>query len=231
MSLRDRFQIEGCAVVSGWLSPAQVERLRRECDALVGPPRPAASPRQRGCVFAPQTGCTRACTEHSARLAALTRELLGLGAGQPVLLVGEQFIVKEAHSGEAARFAWHRDGEALGEGGGDTAAGELQPPPPPYVSVWVALDDADEENGGLCVLRGSHADGLLQPPPGSASASLEPLALSVAAGDAVALHSRLLHCSGPNLAGGRRRAWMPQAAQAALRTATGSAVGLALELT
>ena len=111
-----------------------------------------------------------------------------------LFLINEQFIVKPAHSRSA--FSWHRDAEGL------CAA-------PPYVSLWIALDDVHEENGTLRVVPGSHAAPLPPPQPGDEEA-LASLALTLPAGSAVCLHSEVLHCSADNLSDAPRRCWMPQ---------------------
>ncbi|CAM9169412.1 unnamed protein product, partial [Phaeothamnion confervicola] len=72
---------------------------------------------------------------------------------------------------------------------------------PRYVSVWLALDDATEDNGCLWMLPAP-----LHPSTSEAAAAgpgEAPLCcLEVRAGDAVVFHSELWHRSGPN--GGSR---------------------------
>ncbi|GFR51196.1 hypothetical protein Agub_g13543 [Astrephomene gubernaculifera] len=66
-------------------------------------------------------------------------------------LFNEQFIVKPPRSSSRSAFAWHRDS--------DWCRGHPQYDYSPYISVWTALDDMDEENGALVVLPGSHLGG------------------------------------------------------------------------
>jgi hypothetical protein len=58
--------------------------------------------------------------------------------GPDVFLFQEQFVIKGAEVGMT--FSWHQDG------------GWFTPDCPPYVSIWLALDDMTEENGTIYVL-------------------------------------------------------------------------------
>ncbi len=58
--------------------------------------------------------------------------------GPEVFLFQEQFVIKGAEVGMT--FSWHQDG------------GWFTPDCPPYVSIWLALDDMTEENGTIYVL-------------------------------------------------------------------------------
>jgi ectoine hydroxylase-related dioxygenase (phytanoyl-CoA dioxygenase family) len=58
--------------------------------------------------------------------------------GPDVFLFQEQFVIKGAEVGMT--FSWHQDG------------GWFAPDCPPYVSIWLALDDMTEENGTIYVL-------------------------------------------------------------------------------
>ena len=64
--------------------------------------------------------------------------------GPEVYLFQEQFVIKGAEVGMT--FAWHQDG------------GWFTPDCPPYVSVWLALDDMTEANGTIDVLPQSRMD-------------------------------------------------------------------------
>jgi ectoine hydroxylase-related dioxygenase (phytanoyl-CoA dioxygenase family) len=65
-------------------------------------------------------------------------EICRATVGPEVFLFQEQFVIKGAEVGMT--FAWHQDG------------GWFAPDCPPYVSVWLALDDMTEENGTIYVL-------------------------------------------------------------------------------
>ncbi|XP_078066492.1 putative alpha-ketoglutarate-dependent hypophosphite dioxygenase [Mustelus asterias] len=76
--------------------------------------------------------------------------------GPNVFLLDSRFICKYPasvvpHKSNVAPFvAWHQDIRYWGFDGG------------PVTSVWLALDDVDEENGVLQVIPGSHKLGLLE---------------------------------------------------------------------
>jgi ectoine hydroxylase-related dioxygenase (phytanoyl-CoA dioxygenase family) len=65
-------------------------------------------------------------------------EICRATVGPDVFLFQEQFVIKGAEVGMT--FSWHQDG------------GWFTPDCPPYVSVWLALDDMTEENGTIYVL-------------------------------------------------------------------------------
>lgn len=86
---------------------------------------------------------------------------------KPLVLIGEQYIVKPARGGLGTSFAWHADGAWLEAGASE--AGPLEPPKrggagaaskqerkkkkkrerQTYVSIWIPLDDVSPGNGGL----------------------------------------------------------------------------------
>jgi ectoine hydroxylase-related dioxygenase (phytanoyl-CoA dioxygenase family) len=88
------------------------------------------------------------------------------------------------------------------------------------ISVWLALDDADTENGCMKLIPGSHHavvahEGEAQPD-GSFSNQLKPGAVdeasavcgAIPAGGAVFFHDLALHASYPNTSGRDRWAWI-----------------------
>ena len=207
LSLRERFERDGCAVLANWLSAGEVEALRDDCAACLAAAGQGSAV-SRGCIY---ETCAADCT--STRFRELRSEaacalIFGQRLGgllsevsensQPCLhLLNEQWIVKPPHCSGSA-FAWHRDQEGLGSN------------TPAYLSVWCALDDVCEENGTLYILPGSHREEVEMPAdPGG-------LAVTADAGCVVLLHSRLLHSSAANISGTTRRAWMPQFSTGAL---------------
>jgi ectoine hydroxylase-related dioxygenase (phytanoyl-CoA dioxygenase family) len=68
--------------------------------------------------------------------------------GGDIVLLGTHFFVKYPNLKESF-VAWHQDVTYWG----------LQPPQ--AVSIWLAIDDADVENGCMRVIPGSHLGGLL----------------------------------------------------------------------
>ncbi len=92
----------------------------------------------------------------------------------------------------------------------------LQAFPETCVAVWIAIDDADGENGGLAVVPGSHQLELICPDEADPATSFTSLAVSLpeglaivqtelAAGDALVFHGSLIHGSQPNTSPDRFR--------------------------
>lgn len=126
------------------------------------------------------------------RLAALAGEL-GLEAP---LLLQSMYLFKQPHVG--AEVGWHQD------------ATFLRTEPPSVTGFWIALDDADRDNGCLTALPGAHCGPLRQwfgyqdgdlvtrtldakPWP-----AVEPVALEVRRGTLIVLHGLLPHASTAN---------------------------------
>ena len=249
----------GWALLPGLLAPGEVAALRQESDGLLaaaaleregeGEGAPGGGSgwgwvsRDFGCVFqvAPGApageegaagaeayfrwraawshtlGAAGACVANPRVLRALRDAIpspAAKGGGDPLFLVNEQHLVKPPAEGgagvasAAGAFPLHRDEDWLvGRRVGGT----------PYYSLWVALDPMGAENGGLELPAGPKDRLALVP---------------CAAGDAVLMDSRVLHCSGPNRSGAFRRAYMPQFSLGAplLDLDTGRPVALAVPL-
>jgi ectoine hydroxylase-related dioxygenase (phytanoyl-CoA dioxygenase family) len=87
------------------------------------------------------------------RLATHPRVLDAVEAvlGPDVLLLASNFFCKYPAQERGERFvAWHQDVTYWG----------LEPPR--AITAWIAIDDADEENGCMSVIPGSHRRGLLE---------------------------------------------------------------------
>ncbi|MGE0709553.1 MAG: phytanoyl-CoA dioxygenase family protein [Planctomycetota bacterium] len=149
------------------------------------------------------------------RLAAPTRAVLGLEA---VVLFQDHYLSKPPGAG---RLSWHQDHaywplDEVALGG---------------AMMWLTLDDADEENGCLSFVPGSHAWGPRQPAsfvPGADlpqkpgllpidAAGREVVSAPCAAGDAILNHPLVWHASPPNRSRRPRRAlgltWVPPGAR------------------
>jgi phytanoyl-CoA hydroxylase len=126
------------------------------------------------------------------RVAELAR---ALGLVQPLLLQS-MYLFKQPHIG--AEVGWHQD------------ATYLYTDPISVTGLWIALDDADRDNGCLMVLPGGHLGSLRQrfhragdrmvtdtldrtPWPAT-----PPVALEAPRGTLVVLHGLLPHASAPN---------------------------------
>ncbi len=89
--------------------------------------------------------------------------------------------------------------------------------PSPYLTLWLALNDATEENGCISVLPGSHKGGLrphVNSPIGlvgyPSDAPDQGVKVPVKAGSVVCFWSMTLHKSGPNRSKGIRKAYVIQ---------------------
>ncbi|GAB4470363.1 MAG: phytanoyl-CoA dioxygenase family protein [Armatimonadaceae bacterium] len=129
----------------------------------------------------------------------LTRELLG----PDVDLYWNQSVFKMPE-GEK-QFPWHQDD------------GYTPVSPSPYLTLWLALNDATPENGCVSVLPGSHKKGLLpheNTPIGLACHPLDDpdqgVMVPVKAGSIAAFWSLTAHKSGVNVSKGPRKAYIIQ---------------------
>lgn len=139
-------------------------------------------------------------------LAAVARSLTG---AREVVFFQDNLIWKPP--GTDARLEWHQD----------YAYWPLDRPD--GLTLWLALDDADAENGCLCYVPGTHLGGeraptdfvagsgqpkvAALPPLDAASRQAEAVAAPVRAGEALAHHPLTWHMSGPNSTPRPRRAW------------------------
>lgn len=115
-----------------------------EIAAFLAAPSPAAA--------APGNGgglrhhCTEAAWAALANHPAVTRRMALLCGGQPEI-VQSMFLDKPAQGGRG--IAMHQDEHYL------------PVDQPTLTACWLALTDTDADNGGLCVVPGSHRRGLL----------------------------------------------------------------------
>src|SRR5579871_6869761 len=112
----------------------------------------------------------------------------------------------------SSQFPWHQDD------------GYTPVDPSPYLTLWLALNDATEENGCISVLPGSHRGGLaphVGTPLGLSCHSLDDLDqgvfVPVSAGSMAAFQSLTMHKSGINRSTGIRKAYVIQYSKAGLR--------------
>lgn len=129
----------------------------------------------------------------STAISEVLRELYG---EEPVLFK-DKLIFKPAGS---PGYAWHQD--------------FISWPffPESFLTVMIALDAADEDNGCLEVVRGSHASGYLSPRDGdfhdlseAGFAREDRVKIPLAPGDAVIFGCYLIHGSGANSSAASRR--------------------------
>jgi len=124
-------------------------------------------------------------------------------------------------------FPWHQD---------DAYAPVT---PSPYLTLWLALNDATPENGCISVLPGSHKRGLVPhkaSPIGlvghDAADPNQGVLVPVKAGSMAVFHSLTMHKSGVNSSQGPRKAYVIQYSKAGLRNAaTGELMPCEISLT
>ena len=137
------FRSQGYAVFEDALSEDELNVLRAACQTLLDEPiDDGGNGRHKIGLGAARRFLAHRHEEFPAVEAFLLGPLIDrITQGcleQPAMLFNEQFVVKGA--GKGASFAWHQDGAYVGY---DHT---------PYLSVWIALDDATEENGCVYLL-------------------------------------------------------------------------------
>lgn len=139
---------------------------------------------------------------------AITTQILGPN----VDLYWNQSVFK-GPEGEK-EFPWHQDD------------GYTPVEPSPYLTLWLALNDATTENGCISVLPGSHKRGLVEHKPspiGLICHSLDDpdqgIQVPVKAGSLAVFQSLTMHKSGVNRSKGFRKAYIIQYSHAGLKNA------------
>ena len=255
--MKDSFAARGFCAFQSLLSASQLQLLRRQCDDR----RMAISLEclcEADCVlealpeenYPPEAHLARSnsaaylelrASEEADRkcldtllfstLAAAANALLG---GAPPRLFNEHFVSKPALGGP---FRWHTDAahqlEALFSLAAPERCDEHE-----YLSLWVALDDIQDENGPLLLLPLDAP----QPPQTpwyqvadeATEAWLEShtahlvTTSGLRAGDAVAFSSRVWHRSQPNTGHSDRRVFYAQYSRTVLGMAEDSPLALAI---
>jgi len=137
---------------------------------------------------------------------AIATELLGPN----VDLFWNQTVFKQPEGQK--EFPWHQD--------------DAYSPvaPAPYLTLWLALNDATPENGCISVMPGSHKDGLVphkESPIGlmchDIDAPDQGVQVPVKAGSIAVFPSLMFHKSGVNRSSGPRKAYVLQYSHAGLR--------------
>jgi phytanoyl-CoA hydroxylase len=150
-------------------------------------------------------------TATDARWAPIVLPLLGTGDAR---LYWEQAVVKPPQA--RTELPWHQDN------------GYTPLEPEEYVTCWLALDDADEGNGCLWVIPGSHREGTHRHVNDESGSPFrvghdgppeDGIPVPVPRGSVLVFSSLLLHRSGPNVTDRPRRAWIIQFCSALARSA------------
>ena len=134
------------------------------------------------------------------RWASIVLPLVGTGDAR---LYWEQAVVKPPQA--RTELPWHQDN------------GYTPLVPEEYVTCWLALDEAELDNGCLWVIPGSHRHGTVRHQNGAGpfrvghnGPDTDGLPVPVSRGSVLVFSSLLMHRSGPNTTDRARRAWILQ---------------------
>lgn len=207
----ERFEREGWCTTDPLFSAEECERIAAEFEALSRQTLRLGEEREGPLAYQPML---HALSEHltgaiaDARLLEIVARLVGPNAR----MYWEQLVAKPPRA--RTELPWHQDD------------GYAPTDPPGYLTCWMALDDADLENGCMWVIPGSHRRGILRHRRAGPyfRSGLEAydgetgaVAAPVPRGAVLLFSSLTLHHSGPNLSDRPRRAWIVQYCDAAAR--------------
>lgn len=211
----EQFERDGYAVFPGALSGEALDLLRAECDKFVAREDARMDAAGVDTIGISHRG-KRYFANECQRTAPSLRQVLFSEAmadvceatlGDNAYFFFDQFVVKCPEGGMP--FSWHQDsGYVVGNGG--------PPDHAPYVTCWIPLDDATEENGTVRLIPGSHRHGILdhERKTGSNDLAVRPdeegVLVEAKAGDVVAFSSLTLHATGANQSSKPRRVYLAQ---------------------
>ncbi|MCA1595842.1 MAG: phytanoyl-CoA dioxygenase family protein [Chloroflexi bacterium] len=209
----EQFKREGYLAAGPVLSPEELLRAREAYDRILGATEKPASYRNIGAKEGEEVSegavlqiIDMHTLDEAFRDILYKPEILDLAEGvlgtPNIQLYHDQALYKPALHGD--EVPWHQDN------------GYWKLEPAGAVSLWIALDDADEENGCMRVVPGSHLAGLAgHQRAGQYIAQLkadadESLAVPVPlpAGSGMFHHCLTLHSTKPNRTPRQRRAWV-----------------------
>jgi phytanoyl-CoA hydroxylase len=206
--LKQDMDCDGYVVLHNLFSKAQIEILEGHLDPFLDERRKATGSRST-VQFAQKLAEKLPAVFDFAKSEPLVKLATTL-LGPNVDLYFNQAIYK--YPEDRKSFSWHQD----------DAYGPVEPSP--YLTVWIALSDAYEENGCLSVLPGSHRDGLREHVDSdfglsgySLDAEDQGVLVPVAKGGAVAMWSTMLHKSGANRSNSVRKGLVLQYAAPGLK--------------
>ena len=206
----DRFFKEGYFVEEEKLSTTDLELLQNCCDVLLGEPIDDGGGNRHEIGL----GKRRRFLAHRHEefdgleafiLSGTPAKVASKVLGDKSYLFNEQFVVKGAETG--ASFAWHQDSAYVGYDH------------KPYVSVWLAIDEANEMNGCLRVLPRNlqeknyidrHTWDMNSKEMVGYNGPDEGIKVVGPEGMIVVFSSLTLHCSGENKTSKNRRAYLIQ---------------------
>ena len=205
-----QFDREGYVVVPDLVDAAALDALQADLDRFEAEVDAFLQTREDGRFSITETGALtiaiHAVTRSpAARVLSAHPAMLGLCAdlvGPDVRLYWDQAVYKKTE--KPRRVPWHQDN------------GYTYVEPQEYLTVWLALTDATEENGCPEVAPGAHRHGTLEhhyiDPLGweCLEEGTPSVAAPVAAGGAVVFSSLTPHRTGPNLTDDVRKAYILQ---------------------
>jgi ectoine hydroxylase-related dioxygenase (phytanoyl-CoA dioxygenase family) len=206
----EQFDQAGFVVVPDLVDPGTIAEVREELDALEAEVDAFLQTREDGRFSITETGALTIAIHavtRSAKAKALSAHpaILDLChdlVGPDVRLYWDQAVYKKTE--KPRRVPWHQDN------------GYTYVEPQEYLTVWLALTDATEENGCPEVAPGAHRGGTLRhryvDPLGweCLDEGTPSVAAPVGAGGAVVFSSLTPHRTGPNLTGEVRKAYILQ---------------------
>jgi hypothetical protein len=205
------FRDDGFIVVADLFSPDECDEITRHVEdaafelALGEPDDGQLS--YRPMMHLASDALTAVATDPRWELIVLP--LLGTGDAR---LYWEQAVSKPPQA--RTELPWHQDN------------GYTPLVPEEYVTCWLALDEAELDNGCLWVIPRSHRNGTVRhhggPGPfrvGHDGPDADGVAVPVARGSVLVFSSLLMHRSGPNRTDRPRRAWILQYCGEAARSA------------
>lgn len=212
-AMRNRFREEGYAIAGRVLDDALLEEARAAYDRIFAATEKPSSYRNLGAKEGEEVSAGAVLQiidmwrldpvferilhhDHVLRMASALMD------SESVVLYHDQALFKPALHGDVV--PWHQDN------------GYWRLDPPEAISLWIALDDVDQENGCMWVVPGSHRAGEVgHQRAGAYVAQLkadadEALAVPVPlpAGHGMFHHCRTLHMTRPNHSPRQRRAWV-----------------------
>ena len=209
------FDRDGYVIVAEFLSTGEVESIRRETTAIVDrfPDVPEElvqiEPAVRRGAVKPdrvELGVRKLfrMTRHNEQFRSLAHHpgMVGIAVeliGPDVVLFQSMLLMKPPRFG--GQKVWHQD----------NAYFRLEPND--VFGFWIALDDADVENGCMHVIPGSHREGIEEHGGvaddyglSSAPTANDAVACVMKTGDALVFHGETYHFTPPNTTDRRRRA-------------------------
>lgn len=219
-----QYDEQGFFVLDHALGPGDVAALTGAIDPLEARQEEQLRGMENGRFFIARAGEITFTTHlvlHSPRLrdfttTALVTDLCADLIGPDVRLYWDQAVYKKP--GTASSFPWHQDnGYAFVE-------------PQQYLTFWVALTDATEENGCPWVVPGLHRMGTLAHDSSDTGlvclhAPRHAVPVPASAGSIVVFSSLTPHATGPNHSAGVRKAYIVQCAPSGAEVISGGPDG------